>query len=238
MMKRFYTMVSSKKTDEGHVIQLDGKDINTPSGQKIIAPTKAMADVIIAEWGAQEDKVKPETMPITQILTTAIDKKRDRASITDSVVKYLDTDLMCYWTKEPEDLAKQQKEVWGSWVKWFESHFEIPLYTTKKIEALEQEEEAHKRVWNYIESLDNYYFTVLHIITSLGGSLILALAFTEGDIEVEELFAASYLEELYKGDIYNEELHGVSPEEEIERENFKRDAIAARQFIDLSNELH
>ena len=48
---------------------------------------------------------------------------------------------------------------------------------------VEQDEETHKRVWNYIESLDDYYFSVLHIITSLGGSLVLGLAFTEGDIE-------------------------------------------------------
>jgi len=236
MMKRFYTMVSAKKTDEGYALELDGKTVNTPSGQPIVAPTKPLVDTIIAEWAAQDDKVKPETMPLTQILTTSIDKKRDRQAITESLMRYLDTDLVCYWAKEPEDMAAQQKEVWGAWCKWFESHFEVSLYTTKKIDAIEQDEETHKRVWNYIEALDDYYFAVLHIITSLGGSLVLGLAFTEGDITPDELFEASYLEELHRGKIYNEELHGVSPEEEKERENFKRDALAARQFIDLANE--
>ena len=237
MMKRFYTLVSTKKTDEGYAIQLDGKTVKTPSGHDIAAPTKAMADAIVVEWAEQEDKVKPETMPLTQILTTAIDKKPDRNAITESLMRYLNTDLICYWAKEPEDLAKRQKEKWGRWVKWFDEHFEVPLYTTKKIEAMEQDAEAHKRVWNYIEALDRYYFAVLHIMTSLSGSLVLALAFAEGDIDPDEIFEASYLEELYNGEICNEELHGVSPEEETEREHFKRDAKAARLFIDLANEL-
>ena len=235
MMKRFYTLASSKKTDDGHVIQLDGKTVKTPLGQDMAAPTKALAEAIVAEWGAQEEKIKPDTMPLTQILTTALDKIRDREKITESVMKYLDTDLVCYWAKEPEELATKQKEIWGKWVKWFDQHFEVPLYHTTKIDAIKQDAEAHKRVWNYIEALDDYYFTTLHITTSLSGSLVLALAFCEGDITPEELFEASYLEELYKGKIYNEDLHGASPDEEAERDAFKRDIKAAGEFLELAN---
>ncbi len=236
MMKRLYTLVSSKKTSDGYEIQLDGKTVKTPSGQNMVTLTEALANVVVAEWAAQGEKVKPETMPITQIVVTKTDKIRDREAITESVMKYLDTDLVCYWAKEPEDLAKRQKKVWGRWVKWFDVHFEVPLDTTKKIEAIKQDPEAHKRAWNYIEALDEAYFTVLHIVTSLSGSLILALAFTEGEITPEEIFEASYLEELYRGEIYNEPLHGAAPNEEAEREAFKRDIEAAKTYLELANE--
>ena len=236
MMKRFYKLVSSKKTEDGFAIQLDGKVIKTPLGQEMTAPTKSLADAIVLEWAEQEEKVKPDTMPLTQMLTTAIDKIRDRGAITESVMRYLDTDLVCYWTKEPEVLAQKQKEVWGRWVKWFDEHFEVPLDTTTKIDALTQDEEAHKRAWNYIETLDDYYFTVLHIVTSLSGSIVLALAFSEGEITPDEIFEASYLEELYRGEIYNEDLHGAAPNEEAEREAFKRDVAAAKTFLELAND--
>ena len=235
MMKRFYTLASHKKTSDGFEIQLDGKTVNTPLGQHLSAPTQALADAVVVEWAAQEEKVKPETMPLTQLLTTSIDKIRDRDAITESVMRYLDTDLVCYWTKEPDELAKLQKENWGRWVKWFDEHFEVPLDTTKKLDAITQDPEAHKRVWNYIEALDDYYFTVLHVMTSLSGSLVLALAFSEGDIAPEEIFAASYLEELYRGEIYNEDVHGAAPNEEAEREAFKRDTEAAKSFLELAN---
>ena len=235
MMKRFYKLVSSKKVNEGYALQLDGKTVKTPLGQEMVVPTQVLADAIVLEWAEQEEKVKPETMPLTQILTTSLDKIRDREAITESCMRYLDTDLVCYWCKEPEELAKRQKEIWGQWVKWFDNHFEVPLYTTKKIDAIKQEEEAHKRVWNYIESLDDTYFTILHIMTSLSGSLILALAFSEGDIEPNEIFEASYLEELYRGEIYNEDVHGAAPNEEAERDAFKRDVKAAKKFLELAN---
>ena len=237
MMKRFYTLASHKKTADGFEVQLDGKTVKTPLGQDVVAPTKAMADAIVLEWAAQEEKVKPETMPLTQLLITAIDKIRDRTAITESVMRYLDTDLVCYWTKEPEELAKLQKENWGAWVKWFDEHFEVPLDTTKTLDAITQDPEAHKRVWNYIEALDDYYFTVLHVMTSLSGSLVLALAFTEGDISPEEIFEASYLEELYRGEIYNEDVHGAAPNEEAEREAFKKDAAAAKEFLVLTDKI-
>jgi chaperone required for assembly of F1-ATPase len=236
MMKRFYKMASTKKVDGGYAIQLDGKTIQTPLKQDMVAPTKALAEAVVLEWAAQDEKVKPDTMPLTQILTTAIDKIRDRDAITDSAMRYLDTDLVCYWAKEPEALAKRQKEIYGRWVKWFDEHFEVPLYTTNKIDAIKQDEEAHKRAWNYIEALDDYYFTILHIMTSQSGSLVLALAFCEGEISDKELFEASYLEELYRGEIYNEDVHGAAPDEEAERELFKRDAKSAREFLELAND--
>lgn len=236
MTQRFYTVASTAKTADGYAIQLDGKTIKTPAGQDLVALTKAVADAIVLEWADQEDTIKPDTMPITQIVTTKIDKIRDRDKITEKVMRYLDTDLVCYWAKEPEALAKRQKEVWGKWVKWFDEHFEVPLYTTKKIDAIKQEPEAHKRAWNYIEALDDSYFTILHIMTSLSGSLVLALAFVEGEISADEIFEASYLEELYRGEIYDEAKHGAAPDEEVEREAFKRDARAAEAYIKLSNQ--
>jgi len=234
-MKKFYTMVSDKQVDEGYAIQLDGKTIQTPLKQDLVAPTKALAEAIIQEWSAQDEEVKPDTMPLSQILITAIDKIRDRDAITDNMMKYLDTDLVCYWAKKPPELAARQKEVWGRWVKWFDEHFEVPLYTTKKIEAMKQEEEAHKRVWNYIEALDDYYFTLLHILISLTGSIVVSLAFCEEEITPEEVFQVVKLEELFKSEVYNEDVHGAAPNEEKDRENLKKELAAAAQFLELVN---
>ncbi|NQZ14426.1 MAG: ATP12 chaperone family protein [Alphaproteobacteria bacterium] len=234
-MKKFYTMVSANKVDEGYAIQLDGKTVQTPLKQDLVAPTQALADAIVQEWSAQDEDVKPDTMPLSQILITAIDKIRDRDAITDNMMKYLDTDLVCYWAKKPPELAAKQKEVWGRWVKWFDEHFEVPLYTTKKIEAMKQEEEAHKRVWNYIEALDDYYFTLLHILTSLTGSIVVSLAFCEEEITPEEVFNVVKLEELFKSEIYNEDVHGAAPNEEKDRENLQKELAAASQFLELVN---
>ena len=137
-MKRVYKIASFNKTEDGFVIQLDGKTVKTPSGQPLAAPNKQMAEAIVAEWGAQGDDIIPDSMPITQMLNTAIDRMRERDTITKTLLKFLDTDLLCYRVKEPVDLAKRQKEIWDRWLTWFDEQFESPLEVTFKLDALTQ----------------------------------------------------------------------------------------------------
>ncbi len=232
-MKRFYKMVSSTLTDDGHAIQLDGKTVKTQAGLELCAPTKALADQVIAEWSAQDETIKPETMVLTQMLNTAIDRARDREDITNQLLKYLDTDLLCYRAKEPEEVAKTQKELWDPWLSWFDEHFESPLESTYKLEALKQDPDTHKRIWNYIEALDEYYFAVLHIITSLSGSIVLALAFLEHEATPEDVFKSMNAEEDHRARIYREDVHGYAPHEEKRRANAKAELDAAQRFMDL-----
>lgn len=235
-MKRVYTLASHNKTEDGFIIQLDGKTVKTPSGQSLAAPNRAMADVIVQEWIAQGDEIVPDSMPITQMLNTAIDRMRDRESITKSLLKYLDTDLLCYRTKEPVELAKRQKLVWDRWLTWFDENFESPLATTFGIDALTQEPRTHKQIWNYLESLDEYYFTILQIVTSLTGSIVLGLAFVEHEAKEDDIFQAAEIEEIYYSEIANEEEHGPDPVQDRRQGAMKRDLQASRQFLELLGE--
>lgn len=232
-MKRFYKLVSTRKTADGWVVQLDGKTVKTPGGQDLAAPSRALGDAIAAEWSAQGEQIVPGSMPLTQILNTAIDKMREREVITKTLLKYLDTDLLCYRTKEPEDLFKRQKEAWDPWLTWFDEHFESPLATTFSLDAIKQDAGTHKRIWNYIEALDEYYFAVLHIVTALSGSIVLALAFLESEAAPDQVFKAMYIEEDYKATIYREDVHGHAPNEEKKRAAAKADLDSARRFLDL-----
>ncbi len=235
-MKRVYKLASFNKTEDGFIIQLDGKTVKTPSGQPLAAPNKQMAETIVAEWGAQGDEIIADSMPITMMLNTAIDRMRDRDMITKNLLKYLDTDLLCYRVKEPIDLAKRQKEVWDRWLTWFDEQFESPLEVTFKLDALTQDPDTHKQIWNYLESLDDYYFTVLQIITSLSGSIVLGLAFLEHEAMAEDVYSAAELEEIYQAQIAGEDEHGADPVQERRQKAMKRDLAASKNFLDLLND--
>jgi chaperone required for assembly of F1-ATPase len=232
-MKRVYKLASHTKTDDGHVVQLDGKSVKTPSGQPLAAPNRAIADEIVREWSAQGDEIVPDTMPITQMLTTAIDRMREREAITQSLLKYLDTDLLCYRVKEPVELSKKQKEIWDRWLTWFDEHFESPLDVTYGLDALKQDADTHKQIWNYLEALDEYYFSVLQVVTSASGSIVLGLAFLEQEAGPEDVFNAAELEEIYYAGVANEELHGPDPVQERRQNAVRRDLDAAKRFLSL-----
>lgn len=232
-MKRVYKVASHNKTEDGWVVQLDGKSVKTPSGQPLAAPNRAIADVVVREWSEQKDDIIPDSMPITQILNTAIDRMREREAMTKTLLGYLDTDLLCYRVKEPLEISKRQKEVWDRWLTWFDEHFESPLDVTFGIEALKQDADTHKQIWNYIEALDEYYFAILQIVTALSGSIVLGLAFLENEAGPEDIFNAAELEEIYHSELAGEDVHGADPVQERRQMAMKRDLDSAKTFLNL-----
>ena len=233
-MKKFYKLVSDQEVENGFHILLDGKPVKTPSATPLLAYNQALSSEIVSEWSSQGDDIIPDSMPLTQLLTTAQDQvSQRREDMERSVLAYLDTDLICYRTKEPEDLALAQSECWDVWTAWFEKQYNVSLKTTTDLIALSQDKKAHEKVASEIKGMDDPHFTVLQLITPLCGSLVLGLAFMHGNADNQQVFEAANVEELYKGRIYDEEKYGADPLEEKKRVAMQRDLRAARKFLQL-----
>src|SRR3981081_4950460 len=65
--KRFYANAGTVESPNGFAIALDDKPVRTPSGHPLVAPTREIADVIVAEWDAQKEIIDPLTMPMTRL---------------------------------------------------------------------------------------------------------------------------------------------------------------------------
>lgn len=233
-MKRFYKLVSTQGEPGGFSIRLDGKPVKVPSGAVMLAPSEDMASAIIREWAAQGEKIVPDTMPLTQILTTRIDRvSRERAAMTDSLMKYFDTDLLCYRTEKPAELAKMQQESWDPFLGWFEEAFGTRPQTTTGLAALKQDAALHSAVLKRVSKMTDDVFTVLQLVSSLSGSLILGLAFCAGKITPEQVFDCAHVEESHKAKIYNEDFYGPDPAEAKKREAMRADLEAAAVYLRL-----
>lgn len=233
-MKKFYKTASVRQDGDEFIIELDSKPIKTPAGRQLIAPSKSLGQAIASEWQDQGEIIDQENMHLTALLTTAIDRSGpQRKEIEQRVLKYLDTDLLCYRTEEPEVLADRQTEQWEPWLTWFLQHYGIKLLTTTTLDALTQPEDAHKRVLNYMQALDPHDFTVMHVVTSLSGSVILSLAFMEGELEPEEIFNLAFLEERYHSELAGEDEHGQDPDQKKAHDSVKAELKAAQRYQSL-----
>lgn len=231
-MKRFYKLVTSAPSSQGGFsIHLDGKPVKTPSGEELIAPTQKLADAIVAEWASQKEHIDPETMPLTQITTTATGGM-DRDVIQNAVLAYLNTDLICYRADRPEAVAERQAKAWSPWIDWFEKQSGVRLETTTGLAALTQAEAAHDFVKDRIRDLNDLEFTALQIATATSGSLVLALAFMAGDAGPDQVFEAAQVEEHYRSELYNESFYGKAPHQEKIQNAMRRDLAALRVFLD------
>ena len=231
-MKRFYKLVSTEKLADGYHILLDGRAVKTKSGAHLCAPTEEIALLIMHEWSAQIDNILPDTMPFTQILNTKIDRvSRERTAMSAYVLKYIDTDLICYFADEPQGMVEQQKDKWQVWIDWFEGEFGYTLQTTTGLAALTQEKGAHDAIAKYVAALNDDHFTILQLVTSVSGSLILGLAMVKGAANAQQIFDACFVEENFREAMYDAEKYGSDPALEKEQKSKMQDLKAAYDYI-------
>jgi chaperone required for assembly of F1-ATPase len=231
-MKRFYTVVTSAPAVEGHEIRLDGKAIKTPSRKLLLAPNEALAAELVREWSSQGGEILPATMPLTQILTTALDRvAAERAAMQAAALAYLDTDLLCYRASHPRSMVERQAALWDPWLAWFEETYGVELKTSDHLRAHKQPPAAHRAAEKAVADLDNLRFTLLQLVVSLSGSLVLGLAFTGHRADAGQIFEAMHAEENVKAEIYQAHVYGLSPHEDQSRAAVKRDLDAAQLLL-------
>ncbi len=233
-MKRFYNLVSIEKVDNGYHILLDNRPVKTKLKAFLCAPNEAIASRISCEWANQGEEIIPDTMPFMQILTTQIDRvSKERDVMSATILSYLNTDLLCYMADAPEALVQLQQEKWQIWLDWFEEKFGCKLKTTTSLNALTQDNIAHKAVTDYVGALDDEHFTILQIVTSISGSLILGLALLKGAVNADQILEACFLEEIFKETLYDSDKYGSDPILEKSQKSALKDLTAAQDYLSL-----
>ncbi len=228
-MKRFYEKATVISLAQGFSVELDGREVKTPEKRLNFSPTKAMADVICAEWNAQGNKVVPDSMPMAKMQNTAIDRVDGRRSdLIAELVKYAGTDLLCYHSEFPEDLAARQKKLWQPLLDWVEKNHDITLKVTSGIIHVEQDKAQLGKLSEFLHSLDSFRLTAFYTITTLCGSVSIALNVFGGNITVDQAWAAAQLD-----DNYQIEQWGSDDEAKIRQDNMKAELDAAALFLDL-----
>ena len=226
-MKRFYKEVTTAPADDGWRILLDGRPVRTPAQQPLALPTAALADAIAAEWRAQDETVRPHSMPLTRLATTVIDRMpAERAAAIDEIAAYARTDLLCYRAAEPFDLVQRQTRVWQPLLDWAASALDARLEVTTAMVAVPQPEAAVARLRGLAEALDDWALIGLHAATTALGSIVLGLALLQGRLDAEEALRVSLLDELF-------EIERWGSDTEIERRHaaLRRDVVAAGRFL-------
>ncbi len=227
--RRAYQAVTLAAAEGGVSVRLDDKDLTTPGGRALILPNRALAEAIAAEWAAQEATIRPETMPLTQLAATALDRiAPERAGIAKAVLAYGGTDLLCYRADAPADLAQRQSAAWQPLLDWAETRLGARLIPTPGILAIAQPPASLAALAAHLDRLDIWRLSAVQAATAASGSLILALALAEGRIDGAGLFTLCQLDETYQAERW-----GETEEAKPRRDALAADLAAAARFLDL-----
>lgn len=190
---------STEPSSDGFAVHRDGMLLKTPAGNSFALPTKTLAEHVADEWRGQGDKIKPETMPLTQLAATAIDivsKKGDE--IVTSVSNYAGSDLLCHRAEEPPELASQQAAMWQRWLDWAGQRYGAPLNVGQGVMPVAQPAASLAALRDVVAGYDHYHLAGLQQIVGITGSLILGLALEQQIATVDEIFESAELDALFQ----------------------------------------
>lgn len=228
-IKRFYKQACFAESAAGYAITLDGKPVKTPAGKPLEVPARALAEAIAAEWEGQGAEVRPNSMPLTQLASTALDRVGpERAAIIEQMVGYAGTDLLCYRADYPPDLVLRQTRGWQPLLDWAGSELGANLDVTEGVIAIEQPPAALAALEARLSGCDVWKLTAVQSATAAAGSLVLALALTEGRLTGTETFELSQLDETFQIEQWGEDAEATQ-----RRAILKRDIAAAERLLAL-----
>jgi chaperone required for assembly of F1-ATPase len=230
--KRFYKDVATKDEAAGVSLLLDGKPVRTPAKAPLALPSRAMAEALAKEWRAQGARIDPRTMPLTKLANSAIDGVKDReAAVIDDIMAHAGSDLVCYRAAAPQGLVAEQAKHWDSVVEWAREALQAPLALAEGVVHVAQPESSLAKIRTRLEGLDAFGLAALHVMTSLTGSAILALAVALKRLSPEEAWKAAHVDEDWQISQWGEDA-----EAKARREARCRDFNAAARALDLSQQ--
>lgn len=228
--KRFYKEVSVAPGRGGsHEVRLDGRSVKTPKKRPLAVPTPALAEAIAGEWRAQGAEIDPATMPMTRIANTAIDAVSDAmAEVAADLVAFAGSDLLCYRAEGPEALQERQAAAWDPVLAWVREALGARFLLAEGVMPVTQPEAALAGVGRAVAAMDAFALSALHVMTTLTGSALLALAQARGILSPDAAWAAAHVDEDYQI-----ELWGPDAEAEARRAYRKTEFDAASRLFAL-----
>lgn len=229
-MKRFYREVTVAAVDGGWRVLLDGRGIKTAGGTAQVLPTEALASALAAEWTGQGEEIDPGRFVLRDLADYAIDiVAPDREAAIAGLMRYAETDTLCYRAEPDEPLHARQLAVWEPPLQAAEARWDIHFERVSGILHRPQPPETLNRLAAVLLAETDFALAALNTLTSLAASLVIGLAALAPGAEADALWAAANLEEDWQA-----ELWGRDTEAEARRAWRFASFAAAMEFAALA----
>ena len=216
--KRFYKEVSVTQGEGGWLVQLDGRTLKTPGKITLLIPTQKAAQLIAAEWDAQTEHIRPETMPVTRLLNVAVEQTpENRDALIAEARKYAGTDVLCYREGEVRLHAEEQAAKWDPVLDWAAEQG-VSLKSTDGLIAIEQDSKVLDAVAEFAKTLPDMQLTLFVHLVAVFGSAVLAMAVLKNHLSGEAAFELSRLDEIWQIKYWGEDEEAKERTESIGHE--------------------
>lgn len=208
--RRFYATVALAETEAGYGLRLDGRVMRTPGRRELVVPHHGLARAMVHEWEAQAEYIDPVTMPLTRLANTAVDRiAPDRTLAEDEILRFAETDLLCYRADHPAALVQRQSLHWDPVLAWIERRHGVCLSVITGIVYQQQPSASIGTLRRLLEQSSACELAGYHLIASLTGSAVLAMAVGDGAVDADAAWAAANVEEDWQRDQWGTDVVAV-----------------------------
>lgn len=195
--KRFYAIAALREDNGEFAVTLDGQAALTPGRHRLAVPDRATGEALVAEWAEQVEVIDPSIMPITRMLHTALDAvSGSMEAVRNEIVKYAGSDLLCYRAGEPQSLVALQALQWDPVLAWAREDLGARFIQAEGVMFVSQPETAIAAVRRAVEAISSpLALTGLHVMTTLTGSVLLALAVNRIRLTPKAAWDAAHVDE-------------------------------------------
>lgn len=195
-MKRFYREARAAPLDQGWHVQLDGRPLKTQAGNPQIVPSRLLAEALAAEWAAQGDEIDPAGFVLRDLADHAIDVAGpERPALVTDLLRYAETDTLCYRAEPGEPLLERQEAVWEPLLSSAEQAYGVRFERIGGVIHRPQPAATLARMRTELEAHDAFAIAALLPLTTLSASLVIGLTALRGGTEPATLWDAANLEE-------------------------------------------
>lgn len=205
--RRFYKQAGFTESSVGYVLTLDGRAARTPGKAPLAVPGQAAAEAVAAEWDRQGDVIDPATMPLTRLANTAIDGVASRLDdVAAEVARYGASDLLCYRAADPARLVARQVQTWDPLLAWADEALGARFLLAEGVMFVAQPEASLAAIVIAVHRFsDPFALASLSTMTTLTGSVVLALAVAHGRLSPQEAWAAAHVDEDFQMELWGED---------------------------------
>jgi chaperone required for assembly of F1-ATPase len=227
--KRFYKAASAEQADEGFAVKLDGRPIRTPGKALLALPSEAAARLVADEFEAQAEIIDPVTMPVLRLVNTAIDGvASDPQAVLEDILRFASSDLLCYRADTPQGLVERQNAQWDPVIDWARAALGARFNLAEGVIHVEQPRETIAALGVHLRlRAEPLKLAALHVMTSLTGSALLALAVEAGELDPEAAWLAAHVDEDWQIEHWGQDAEAMA-----RRAQRKRDFGAAVALLE------